>query len=71
MHEVDPKSRVATVLDCFARDCNLTMLPLSGDGVGSIQRGCLRNLDGLDCEEFEALGCSIPAVARHRGARLA
>jgi Tir chaperone family protein CesT len=36
---VDPKSRVATFLDRFARERNLTLPPLSDDGVGSIQRG--------------------------------
>lgn len=36
---VDPKSRVARFLDRFAKDRNLTLPPLSEDGVGSIQRG--------------------------------
>jgi len=36
---VDPKSRVATFLDRFGRERNLTLPPLSDDGVGSIQRG--------------------------------
>ena len=40
MDEVaDPKSRVATFLDRFAKERNLTLPPLSDDGVGSIQRG--------------------------------
>jgi Tir chaperone family protein CesT len=36
---VDPKSRVATFLERFGKERNLTLPPLSGDGVGSIQRG--------------------------------
>jgi len=39
MDEVDPKARVAAFLARFAKDRNLTLPPLSGDGVGSIQRG--------------------------------
>ena len=40
MDEVaDPKSRVATFLDRFGKERNLTLPPLSDDGVGSIQRG--------------------------------
>ena len=35
----DPKSRVATFLDRFGKERNLTLPPLSDDGVGSIQRG--------------------------------
>ncbi len=36
---VDFKARVAEFLDRFARDRNITLPPLSDDGVGSIQRG--------------------------------
>jgi hypothetical protein len=36
---VDLKSRVATFLDRFGKDRNLTLPPLSDEGVGSIQRG--------------------------------
>jgi len=36
---VDHKARVATFLDRFGKDRNLTLPPLSDDGVGSIQRG--------------------------------
>ena len=36
---VDHKVRVATFLDRFGKERNLTLLPLSPDGVGSIQRG--------------------------------
>jgi Tir chaperone protein (CesT) family len=36
---VDPKSRVASFLDRFGKERNLTLPPLSEDGVGSIQRG--------------------------------
>jgi hypothetical protein len=36
---VDPKSRVATFLDRFGKERNVTLPPLSADGVGSIQRG--------------------------------
>jgi hypothetical protein len=36
---VDYRSRVAEFLDRFAKDRNLTLPPLSDDGVGSIQRG--------------------------------
>ena len=36
---VDPKARVASFLDRFARERNLLLPPLSTDGVGSIQRG--------------------------------
>jgi len=36
---VDHKARVATFLDRFGKERNLTLLPLSADGVGSIQRG--------------------------------
>ena len=36
---VDPLARVAEFLDRFARERNLTLPPLSADGVGSIQRG--------------------------------
>jgi Tir chaperone protein (CesT) family len=36
---VDPKSRVALFLDRFGKERNLTLRPLSADGVGSIQRG--------------------------------
>jgi len=40
MDEVaDPKSRVATFLERFGKERNLTLPPLSDDGVGSIQRG--------------------------------
>ncbi|HET9620801.1 MAG TPA: CesT family type III secretion system chaperone [Kofleriaceae bacterium] len=40
MDEVgDPRARVAAFLDRFAKDRNLTLPPLSADGVGSIQRG--------------------------------
>jgi hypothetical protein len=40
MDEVaDPLARVAEFLDRFGRDRNLTLPPLSDDGVGSIQRG--------------------------------
>ncbi len=35
----DPKSRIATFLDRFGKERNLTLRPLSDDGVGSIQRG--------------------------------
>jgi len=36
---VDPKARVATFLARFGKERNLTLPPLSDDGVGSIQRG--------------------------------
>jgi hypothetical protein len=36
---VDPRSRVATFLDRFGKERNLTLPPLSEEGVGSIQRG--------------------------------
>jgi hypothetical protein len=36
---VDHKARVAQFLEQFGRDRNLTLPPLSADGVGSIQRG--------------------------------
>ena len=36
---VDPLARVAAFLDRFARERNLTLPPLSAEGVGSIQRG--------------------------------
>jgi hypothetical protein len=36
---VDHKTRVAAFLDRFGKERNLTLLPLSPDGVGSIQRG--------------------------------
>jgi len=36
---VDHRARVATFLDRFGKERNLTLLPLSPDGVGSIQRG--------------------------------
>jgi hypothetical protein len=40
MDEVDdPKSRVATFLARFGKERNVTLPPLSDDGVGSIQRG--------------------------------
>jgi hypothetical protein len=40
MDEVaDPRSRVATFLERFGKERNLTLPPLSDDGVGSIQRG--------------------------------
>lgn len=35
----DPTARVAQFLERFGRDRNLTLPPLSEDGVGSIQRG--------------------------------
>ena len=35
----DPKSRVATFLARFGKERNVTLPPLSDDGVGSIQRG--------------------------------
>ncbi|MBS1119313.1 MAG: hypothetical protein H6Q90_1541 [Deltaproteobacteria bacterium] len=35
----DPRGRVASFLERFARDRNLSLPPLSEDGVGSIQRG--------------------------------
>jgi hypothetical protein len=35
----DPRARVAGFLERFGRDRNLTLPPLSEDGVGSIQRG--------------------------------
>jgi len=36
---VDHQARVAKFLEQFARDRNLSLPPLSADGVGSIQRG--------------------------------
>jgi hypothetical protein len=36
---VDPKTRVATFLERFGKERNVTLPPLSADGVGSIQRG--------------------------------
>lgn len=36
---VDPRSRIATFLDRFGNERNVTLPPLSADGVGSIQRG--------------------------------
>jgi len=36
---VDPKARVAEYLERFGRERNLTLPPLSAEGVGSIQRG--------------------------------
>jgi hypothetical protein len=36
---VDPKLRVAEYLERFGRERNLTLPPLSAEGVGSIQRG--------------------------------
>jgi hypothetical protein len=36
---VDPKARVAAFLDRFGKERNLTLPPLSPQGVGSIQRG--------------------------------
>jgi hypothetical protein len=36
---VDHRARVAEFLDRFGRERNLTLPPLSEDGVGSIQRG--------------------------------
>jgi hypothetical protein len=36
---VDHRGRVAEFLDRFARERNLTLPPLSEDGIGSIQRG--------------------------------
>ncbi len=36
---VDPAARVAQYLERFGRERNLTLPPLSAEGVGSIQRG--------------------------------
>jgi hypothetical protein len=36
---VDPKARIAAFLDRFGKERNLTLPPLSPQGVGSIQRG--------------------------------
>ncbi|HEY0481306.1 MAG TPA: type III secretion system chaperone [Kofleriaceae bacterium] len=36
---VDPRARVAAFLDRFGKERNITLPPLSDDGVGSIQRG--------------------------------
>jgi hypothetical protein len=36
---VDPRSRIAAFLDRFGKERNVTLPPLSADGVGSIQRG--------------------------------
>jgi hypothetical protein len=36
---VDPKSRVAAFLDRFGKERNVTLPPMTADGVGSIQRG--------------------------------
>jgi hypothetical protein len=36
---VDPQARVAAFLDRFGKERNITLPPLSADGVGSIQRG--------------------------------
>ena len=36
---VDHRARIAEFFDRFARERNLTLPPLSDDGVGSIQRG--------------------------------
>ena len=36
---VDPLARVGAFLDRFARERNLTLPPLSAEGVGAIQRG--------------------------------
>ena len=35
----EPKTRIAEYLDRFGRERNLTLPPLSDEGVGSIQRG--------------------------------
>jgi hypothetical protein len=39
MDEADPKARVAAFLDRFGKERNVTLPPLSAEGVGSIQRG--------------------------------
>jgi hypothetical protein len=39
MDEVDHKARVAAFLAQFGKERNVTLPPLSADGVGSIQRG--------------------------------
>jgi hypothetical protein len=36
---VDPRTRIAEFLDRFGKERNVTLPPLSPDGVGSIQRG--------------------------------
>jgi hypothetical protein len=36
---VDHKARIATFLDRFGKERNVTLPPMSADGVGSIQRG--------------------------------
>ena len=36
---VDPRARIAAFLDRFGKERNVTLPPLSSDGVGSIQRG--------------------------------
>lgn len=36
---VDPKARIAEYLERFGRERNLTLPPLSPEGIGSIQRG--------------------------------
>jgi len=36
---VDPRSRIATFLDRFGKERNLSLPAMSEDGVGSIQRG--------------------------------
>jgi hypothetical protein len=36
---VDPKARVATFLARFGKERNVTLPPLSAEGVGSVQRG--------------------------------
>jgi hypothetical protein len=36
---VDPRSRIAMFLERFGNERNVTLPPLSADGVGSIQRG--------------------------------
>jgi len=38
-HAVDPKSRVAAFLDRFGKERNLSLPPMSDEGVGAIQRG--------------------------------
>jgi hypothetical protein len=55
---VDPRSRIAMFLERFGNERNVTLPPLSADGVGSIQRGSAG-------EAFEDAVHSIAKAADH------
>jgi hypothetical protein len=71
---VDHRARVASFLERFGRERNLTLPPLSADGVGQIQRGSavvtIHVLDGKDVLLVLSKVAAAPALDAARARRL-